>query len=101
MNWDRGLIRLTLILSIVVAILGGMFGYQNAKETRTYYSEETGFKITAYEPTKGFFVTKGIVTGFLGVWGIYAVARWIASPAYRWVARGFREGKQTHHKKNE
>ena len=75
MNWERGLDRIVLILSIIGAVLGAAFFYGGADEER------------------GTAIVMGALFGFFGVWVVYMVFWHIDRPICKWIMRGFREDK--------
>lgn len=82
MNWHRGLKRITLVLSIVGAVIAGL-SFGNSYDTGGIDVLELAI-ITAI----------GGLLGFAGVWAVYAAAKWGARPLCKWILRGFREDKQ-------
>ena len=85
MNWDRGLKRITLILSIIGAVITAMY----------YFIDEAPKGLN--EALIGTVFGAGL--GFCGVWGVYFGTKWGALPLYKWISVGFREDKQKDLKK--
>ena len=87
MNWDRELKRITLILSIVDAVIAAGFSLDDT---------------VRWNLNKLLIATIfGAGFGFCAVWELYAATKWGAWPLYKWISVGFREDKQKDLKKNE
>lgn len=86
MNLHKGLKRLTLVLSV---LSGPIF---------TIYLLATGSEPAGFEDFI-IGVLLFCVGGFLTVWAIYGISRWVIVPAVRWVVKGFHDSNNVEQKK--
>ncbi|GEM_PF-3723322 len=78
MKKQTGFLRLTLVLSVISAIIGFLW---------CFLSDIWGF--LSYEIENGL---AAFVAWFVATWVAYVIARWIIPILIKWIIKGFDEG---------
>jgi len=77
MNWKKGSKRLAWVLSIVIGFAWFIFLALTVPAS-------------SFQDIVLMFLLGGGLFGFCGTWLVYFFIRWIAIPAIRWIAKGFK-----------
>ena len=80
MKKHKGFLRLTLVLSILSAIIAFILYYN-------FHSDFYGSKYDVHDAFGCAFVW------FIATWIAYAIARWIIPPIVKWIISGFKKSQ--------
>ncbi len=81
-NKEKGFLRLTLVLSILSAIIVFIWHYS------FYYDSFYG--VYEHDVVNAFGLA---LEWFIAIWIAYVIARWIIPPIVKWIIRGFKKSQ--------